>query len=162
MKDTLICSNKWDIRFMRLAREVSLWSKDSTKIGCVIVSPNRRIVATGYNGFPLGCDDEKIYQEIGDDKEKKYEITIHAEMNALLNALKNGVSVDGCTIYIWGNRVCKDCAKHIAQSGITTVWYTPGGKKPSPCWIESSKVAREIFDKSGVKLYRMMLKLIVD
>jgi len=47
--------NKWHIRFLRLAREVSSWSKDpSTKVGCVIVDQSRRVVSLGFNGLPSG------------------------------------------------------------------------------------------------------------
>src|ERR1051326_2813900 len=49
---------KWDRRFLELAKHVSSWSKDpSTKVGAVIVDANRRVVATGYNGFPRGVED---------------------------------------------------------------------------------------------------------
>ncbi len=48
-------NTKWDKRFLKLAREISTWSKDpSSKIGAVIVNDERRILATGYNGFPRG------------------------------------------------------------------------------------------------------------
>ena len=49
--------DKWDYRFIKLAKEISFWSKDpSTKVGAIAVT-NRRIIATGYNGFPKDIDD---------------------------------------------------------------------------------------------------------
>ena len=46
-------SAKWDIRFLKLATHISDWSKDpSTKVGCVVVGPDREIRSTGFNGFP--------------------------------------------------------------------------------------------------------------
>lgn len=113
-------TNKWDIRFMRLAREVSSWSKDpSTQIGAVIVDRNKRIVSTGYNGFPRNvADDDRL-----NNREEKYHLIIHGEMNALLSALNNGVSVKDCTIYIYGLPPCSDCTKAIIQSGIEAVVF---------------------------------------
>jgi len=49
--------DKWDLRFKNLALEVSEWSKDpSTKVGCIAVK-DRRVIATGYNGFPIGISE---------------------------------------------------------------------------------------------------------
>ena len=107
--------DKWHIRFMRLTREISTWSKDpSKKIGALIVNEDRRILASGYNGFPKGIkDDERL-----DNKEIKYSLVIHAELNALLNALNNGVSVKDSTMYVYGLPICDNCAKTIIQAGI--------------------------------------------
>ena len=50
--------DKWDFRFIELARHIALWSKDpSTKVGCVVVGEDREIRSTGFNGFPRGIDD---------------------------------------------------------------------------------------------------------
>ena len=52
-------SDKWDLRFLELARHISDWSKDpSTKVGCVVVGPDREIRSTGFNGFPRGIEDD--------------------------------------------------------------------------------------------------------
>ena len=114
----MIIDSKWDGRFMRLAREVSTWSKDpSAQIGAVIIK-DRRILATGYNGFPKGISDTS---ERLSDKEQKYPRVIHAETNALLNALNNGTIVKGSTMYVYGLPTCADCTKTIIQSGIIRV-----------------------------------------
>ena len=114
---TAIVNSKWDTRFMRLAREIADWSKDpSSKIGAIIVNDKRRILATGYNGFPEGIEDT---EERLNNREEKYPRIIHAETNALLNALKNGVSVEGATLYVCGLPVCPDCTKSIIQAAIT-------------------------------------------
>ena len=61
MKGTLILSNKWDIRFLEMAKLVASWSKDpSTQVGSVAVR-NRTVIAQGYNGFPRGVDDHELY-----------------------------------------------------------------------------------------------------
>src|SRR6056300_1094742 len=75
---------KWDQRFMDMAMMISTWSKDpSSKIGAVIVNDERRILATGYNGFPRGIAD---YEERLNNREEKLDRIIHGEMNALMNA----------------------------------------------------------------------------
>ena len=87
--------NKWDERFMKLAEHVASWSKDpSTKVGAVIVDEQHRIVSLGSNGFPKGiADDTRL-----DDRAKKYEIVVHAEINAILFANK---PVGNCTLYVY-------------------------------------------------------------
>jgi dCMP deaminase len=112
-------NSKWDARFMRVAKEVSTWSKDtSTKIGAVIVSDARHILATGYNGFPKGIADT---EERLNDREQKYPLVVHAEMNALMGALYNGVLVKGSTIYVYGLPMCSGCAKCVISAGISRV-----------------------------------------
>ena len=130
-------NSKWDIRFMRLAKEVSTWSKDpSSKIGAVIVNDRRRILATGYNGFPEGIEDT---EERLNNREEKYPRIIHAEMNALLNALKNGVSVEGATLYVYGLPVCPDCTKSVIQSGIKRIVMSPDPYVVITPWTEKWK-----------------------
>jgi dCMP deaminase len=108
---------------MKLAREISTWSKDpSSKIGAVIVNDDRRILATGYNGFPKGIEDT---EERLNDREQKYPRIVHAEMNALMNALYSGVSVKDATIYVYGLPVCPECTKSLIQAGIKRVVISP-------------------------------------
>jgi dCMP deaminase len=110
---------KWDIRFMRIAKEIATWSKDpSSQIGAVIVNDDRRILSTGYNGFPRGIADT---EERLNDKDQKYPRIVHAELNALLGCLYNGVSVKDATLYVYGLPVCSDCTKSVIQSGIKRV-----------------------------------------
>jgi dCMP deaminase len=135
-----IINGKWDDRFMRLAREISTWSKDpSAQIGAVIVDDERRILATGYNGFPRGIADT---EERLNNKEEKYPRVIHAEMNAILAALYNGVSVKGATLYVWGLPVCADCTKSVIQAGIRRIVMTYpeyASEKWQKQWNELSK-----------------------
>ncbi len=133
-------NSKWDTRFMKLAREISTWSKDpSSKIGAVIVDDERRILATGYNGFPRGVDDTEARLH---DKEQKYPRIVHAETNALMSALYNGVSVKGATLYVWGLPVCNECTKLVIQAGIKRVVITYpeyAAEKWQKQWNEMSK-----------------------
>ena len=90
-------AHKWHLRFLKLAEEVADWSKDpSTKVACILVK-DRRIISTGFNGFPRGISDDL---ETLLDRDKKYEITVHAEVNAVTAAALHGVSTDGCTAYV--------------------------------------------------------------
>lgn len=141
-------SLKWDARFMRLAEEISTWSKDpSTKIGAVIVNDDRRILATGYNGFPRGIDDSE--QRLN-NKEEKYPRIIHAELNALMNALYNGVSVKGATLYVYGLPVCSDCTKSVIQAGIKRV-VIPTMKDVPQKWADSwNDMSEPMFKEAGV------------
>ena len=70
-------SEKWDGRFLDLAAHISNWSKDpSTKVGCVVVGPDREIRSTGFNGFPRGIADT---DERLSDRNLKYPLICHAE-----------------------------------------------------------------------------------
>jgi len=63
-------SEKWDVRFVKLAMHIANWSKDpSTKVGCVVVGEDREIRSTGFNGFPRGIEDD---EERLLDREQKY------------------------------------------------------------------------------------------
>jgi dCMP deaminase len=122
--------DKWDVHFMRLAREASFMSKDpSTQIGAVLVK-DRRVVGTGFNGFPPGvADDERLH-----DREEKYELVVHGEMNAILQA---GRDAKGATLYMFGFKSppCRNCTKHSIAAGIVRVVGcgipTPGRWQPN-------------------------------
>lgn len=105
---------RWDLRFVGLAQYISTWSYDpSTKCGAVIVDPKRRIVSTGFNGFPRSMPDHTALYE---DRDEKYPRIVHADMNALLFAKAD---LDGFTIYTWPFLPCARCFVHLAQAGIT-------------------------------------------
>lgn len=107
----------WDEYFMNLAEAVSAKSKDpSSKMGCVIVDQNKRVVSLGYNGMVQGADETKMTLK---ERPMKYYFVIHSEMNALIFAHQN---LEGCTLY---NRVatCENCLKHCLQAGIKRFVY---------------------------------------
>lgn len=113
MNDTR--QEKWDVRFLSLAKFVSGWSKDpSTKVGAVIVENGNRIVSLGFNGFPQGMPDleENLF-----NREEKYARVIHAETNAMLFA---GARTKGATIYST-HILCERCAVLAIQAGIARV-----------------------------------------
>ena len=135
-----------DLRFLKLAAEVASWSKDpSTKVGAVIVGRKGQVISQGYNGFPRGFDDSP---ERYADRGSKYRLIIHAEANAIYNALYNGSCVEGATIYVHGLPCCRECAKAIVQSGIVRVVYDTA---PSERWRQSCEEAMEIFREAGAE-----------
>src|SRR6056300_1484122 len=138
---------KWHQRFLRLAEEVAGWSKDpSRKIGAVAVGAQGQVLAQGFNGFPRGIDDS---EERYNDRERKYELLVHAEMNVIYNATYNGVSLDGATLYVWGLPVCSDCAKGVVQVGIKRV-IMPAADYPDK-WLESFEHTSDMFGEAGVE-----------
>ncbi len=108
-------NDKWDVRFLELARHVAQWSKDpSTKCGAVIVDDTKRVVSMGFNGFARGTDDSP---ERYADRDYKLENVIHGEENAILQA---GEDLHGYSIYS-SAMPCGSCAARIIQVGIQTV-----------------------------------------
>ena len=147
-EDFSMLSNLWIKRFLDLSKLVSTWSKDpSTKVGAVIIDPETKtIVSTGYNGFPRNIEDS---EERLNNRELKYKFVVHAEMNAIMNALYNNRSVKNCILFVHGLPCCSDCAKAIIQSGIKEIVTD---SKASSKWGDSCKVAVEMFKEAGVKI----------
>lgn len=139
-------NNKWDKRYIGLAKHIATWSKDpSTKIGAVAIGEKGQVLAQGYNGFPRGItdsDDRLMHRET------KYKYVVHAEMNCIYNATYNGVSLQGATIYIHGLPICHECAKGLIQVGIKRVVYQ-SDMIPAK-WAESNKQTMEFFSEAGV------------
>lgn len=109
-------NEKWDHRFLEMAKLVSTWSKDpSTKVGSVIVDRDNKIVSLGYNGLPSKIPDS---EEILNNRTEKYRYIIHAETNAILTATQ---SVKNCTVYTYPFLPCTNCASMVIQAGIKRV-----------------------------------------
>ena len=145
--------DKWDIRFTRMAKEVAEWSKDpSTQVGSIAVK-NRKIIATGYNGFPKGVKDapRDLY-----DREMKLKLTVHAEKNMIYNAVEHGVKLKGSTVYIWGLPTCEECWKGLVQVGVSRVVMPDiefnGGK-----WKEGCKFAKEYMEDVGIEVTEYLM-----
>lgn len=152
-------SQRWDVYFIRMAVEASRMSKDpSTKVGAVIIGPDREVRSTGFNGFPRGIADtaERLA-----DRETKLKLVVHGEMNAVLAAARIGVSVKGCTMYlaatdasgaVWGGAPCTRCTVEVIQAGIAEVVSLPFKDTPSR-WKDDVALARGLLDEAGV-IYR--------
>ena len=138
--------NQWDKRFLDIAKSVSTWSKDpSRKIGAIAVR-NRKILSTGYNGFPKGIEDS---EERYINREIKYQYVVHAEMNCIYNAAENGISLRDSTLYIYGLPVCGNCALGIIQAGVSRVVALSEGTPDR--WKEAIEKTNEIFKEAGVE-----------
>ncbi len=136
---------KWHIRFMKLATEVASWSKDpSTKVGCVLVR-DKKVLSTGYNGLPKNLSDDL---NILNDREKKYELTVHAEVNAVTTAALHGISTEGATAYVTFNP-CSRCAAVLINAGIDSVISNGGSIIPTR-WLENFILASRILAEAGV------------
>jgi len=128
---------------MRMAREASTMSKDpSTQVGAVIVDKDRRVVGTGFNGFPRLVSDN---WRLG-DRDEKLQIIIHAEMNALLDA---GVRARGGRLYLYGFRSlpCRNCMKHLIQMDVTT--FISCGPPLPDRWLSSVNKSQELMREVG-------------
>ena len=138
---------------MEMAHVIAGWAscyQENRKIGAVIVK-NKRIMTTGYNGAPAGvktcvergeCLRRKMNVPSGQRQELCY--AVHAEQNAIIQAAKLGVSIDGATLYCT-HQPCVMCAKMIVNAGIVRVVYQEG---------YPDEFAVEILKEGGVILER--------
>ncbi|MFL2859725.1 MAG: deoxycytidylate deaminase [Pontiellaceae bacterium] len=140
--------NKWDYRFLKIAKEISSWSKDpSTQVGAIAVN-DRRIIATGYNGFPVGIEDSIKRLE---DRKTKLSYMVHAEKNLIYNATLYGVSLKNSTVYIYGLPCCNECFKGLIQIGVIRV-VMPNIKECSKKWIKGCEFAKNNMKNVGIKI----------
>ena len=145
--------NKWDSRFMEMAHVIATWTSCNTPgraIGCVIVK-DKRIMTTGYNGAPAGlktCRErgECLRRKLGIESGTRAEVcyAIHAEQNAIIQAAKLGISIDGGTLYCT-HQPCSVCARIIINAGIRRVVYQEG---------YPDAFTLELFDEAGVVVER--------
>jgi dCMP deaminase len=153
---------RWDIHFLNLALAHAKMSKDpSTKVGAIIVGPDLEIRSVGFNGFPRGIADTNARL---DNRELKYRLVVHAELNAILAAARVGTPVNGCTMYVanmgfdgrrLGGPPCTRCMVEIIQSGIKCIvgdkqnyeghrWHEDGPVTATELMIEANINYREI------------------
>ncbi len=126
--------DKWTKRFAEMANCVGSWSscyQENRQVGAVIVKDNR-ILATGYNGAPSGvvsCKEkgECLRKKLNIPSGTRHEVcfAVHAEQNAICQAAKMGISVEGSTIYVT-HQPCTICTKLIINAGIKKVVYNNG------------------------------------
>ena len=102
----------WDEYFMGIALLTAMRSKDpSSQVGACIVSPENKILSLGYNGMPIGCDDDAMpWEREGEPLNTKYMYVCHAELNAILNSAHNNLK--GARVYVT-LFPCNECTKAI-------------------------------------------------
>ena len=145
-------TEKWDRKYLALAKHVATeWSKDpSTKVGAVLVNYDYRQEFIGYNGFPVGVEDT---DERYNNRELKYQMVVHAEVNAILKA---GHLARGATLYVYPAfslpPICNECAKLAIQSGIKeVVGFEPNLNDPRvQRWLNSMSISKTMFEEAGV------------
>ena len=145
--------DKWDHRFMEMAQLVSTWAscyQEERKVGAVIVK-DKRVMTTGYNGAPAGVSTcvergECLRKKLGIPSGTRHEMcyAVHAEQNAIIQAAKLGVNIDGSTLYCT-HQPCILCAKMIVNAGIMRVVYHSG---------YPDDFALDIFKEAGVLVER--------
>ncbi len=150
---------RWDRFFLGIAWECAKMSKDpKTQVGAVIVGEDMEIRSSGFNGFPRGIEDSPKRLN---SREEKLKLIVHAELNAILNAARMGVSVKGCTLYLlatdfsgelWGGPPCTRCTVEIIQSGITEIASLPF-KISDSHWKDSIKESKILLEEAKM-IYR--------
>lgn len=141
---------KWDLRFLSLAKHISTWSKDpSTQVGAVIFDSRNRIISMGYNGLPSGVTDKDL-----ENRELKYKKIIHAETNAIIFANRD---LEGCSIATYPFMPCSNCSSVIIQAQIKRVIYPKASEEKSLRWGDSFLIASEQFQEAGVEVTEYLL-----
>ena len=126
--------DKWDKRFMDMTLLVAEWSscyQDNRHVGAIITK-NKRVLTTGYNGAPSGVENclekgECMRRKLNIASGTKHELcyAVHAEQNAIIQAAKQGIAIDDATLYCT-HQPCVICAKMIINAGISRVVYKMG------------------------------------
>ena len=137
----------WDEYFMGIALLSAQRSKDSnTQVGACIVNHENKILSLGYNGTPIGCDDDNMpwEREASSPVDTKYMYVCHAELNAILN--RSSGSLEGAKLYVT-LFPCNECAKAIIQSGIREVVYMSYKYDGA----DNNIASKRMFDMVGIK-----------
>jgi dCMP deaminase len=125
-------------------------SHDSeTKVGCILVNKDNRVISTGYNGF---CSDLKDKSQLPTTRPEKYHFMLHAEQNAICNTVTS-IPDDGTKAYIT-KLPCEICAKLLWQCKIRE-WYVP---EKDNLVKSSGKEQEEIINlliRNGLRLHRI-------
>jgi dCMP deaminase len=137
---------KWDTRFLEVAKLAAQWSKDpNAKVGAAIVDVQGQIAGVGYNGFPKLVEDSA---ERYGDMDTKLEMVVHAEENAVLGA---GMRARSGTIYVFGKPICARCAGSIIQSGVKRVVAQAPKEGTDSKWDKSGLIALRMLKEAKIE-----------
>jgi len=150
-------TTRWDTHFLNLALAHSKMSKDpSTRVGSVIVGPDKELISMGFNGLPRGLADT---EERLCNRELKYKLVVHAEMNAVLAGARLGMRLKDTTMYlvaqsvetglIWGGPPCTRCLVEMLQVGISSIITTSFKNVPSK-WREDLLLSVSLIKEVGL------------
>lgn len=142
-------TKNWTDHFLEMAHLVATKSKDpNTKVGCIVVSEDKVVVATGYNGLPRGVEDKPERME----RPAKYLWTSHAEENAVAQAARVGMKLKGGTAFVT-HMPCSRCARTLIQAGIEYVVVDRGTTSMPQ---EEFDVAMQMFKEAGVDVAQIL------
>lgn len=135
---------KWAEYHMGFALHAAQKSKDSTKVGAVLIGPGDEIRLTAFNGPPRGVKDTPARRE----RPTKYLFASHAEANLVAFAAREGIITKGCAVYVT-HMCCSSCARTLIQAGIRKVIFGPGTTSMPK---EEFDAAAVMFAEAGVHL----------
>ena len=137
----------WDEFFMKVAIAAKLRSKDpNTQVGACIADVHNRILSVGYNGTPIGYDDDDFPWATTDDPlTDKHSYVVHAEANAVLNYRGSLKDFKDASVYVT-LFPCHECAKFLVQVGIGQVIYLDNKYEGT----DDHKISCKIFDKCNI------------
>ena len=134
----------WTEYYMGFAAHAAMKSKDSTRVGAVLVGPDGEIRLTGYNGPPRGVNDVPERRE----RPRKYLFASHAEANLIAFAAREGIRTKDCTVYVT-HMCCSACTRTLIQAGVKAVVFGTGTTSMPD---EEFTAARDMFTEAGVEL----------
>lgn len=140
-----------ELKYMKHAEVAASMSKDrSTQVGAVAIDDQFNIIATGYNGFPRGINDDV---ESRHNRPEKYLWTSHAEENLVAQSAFKGSSLRGSTVLVSALFPCATCARMLIQAGVRRV-IAPRAKS-NERWAEQNEVASVMFNEAGVEVIEL-------
>jgi len=142
-----VTSNAWINKAFRDAATCAGMSYDpSTKVGAVIIRPNKTKASEGFNGFPRGTND---HPSLYANRERKIRRIVHAEANAIVTATE---PLQGYSLFVTPLPPCPHCAGLIIQSGITKIYWRGPTEIPER-WRDDMDEARSMFEEAGVRVF---------
>lgn len=142
---------KWQNFYMKMAKLTSEMSKDpSTKVGAVIVRPDKTLCSIGFNGLPSRIPD---YSKYLGDRNLKLQTILHAEENAILNS--KDISLNDYAIYIYGLPPCLKCSSIIIQSKISKIYFCC--EKIPERYLENYEETKKFCKVAEIRLQRYTL-----
>lgn len=143
-------SEKWDQRYLRLAKIVSSWSKDpSTKCGAVIVREDNTLSSVGFNGFPTRMED---HEESYNNRDIKYPHILHSEWNAI--RYSQDTNLKGCKVYAYPIPPCDECTAALLQKKVNGVVCNPPTGDVAQRWDEMFKTAHDMCEQRNVEIVK--------
>ena len=132
----------WEQYFSLIVNVTKLRSScDRLKVGCIIIRDNR-ILTTGYNGHIPGSPHNSYIEN------NHEQLTIHAEVNAVSYASKNGININNSVAYIT-HYPCPNCTKALISSGIKEIYYLND--------YNNSKISQMLLQSAGIKVNKILL-----